>query len=84
MILLFALLSKILAGIDILILDFIYPDRANPIIPYRNNENCYTYYDIYLSVSTRISTNGRLEITFPQEFDGTYLRLLKDDIMDVL
>ena len=65
-------------------LDFIYPDRPNQIVPYRNNENCYTYYDIYLSASTRISTNGRLEITFPQELDGTYLRLLKDDIMDVL
>ncbi|CAD8140771.1 unnamed protein product [Paramecium octaurelia] len=74
MILLFAIITEIIA-------DFIYPDRANPIVPYRNNEDAYTFYDIFLSVSTRISSNGRLQITFPQEFDGTQLRLLQDDVM---
>lgn len=64
-------------------LGYIYPDRANPILPYRNNENAWTDYIFYLSFSTRIEKNAEMEIVFPIEYEASQIVLAKNDRMVV-
>jgi hypothetical protein len=46
-------------------LGFIYPDRSNPIQPYRNNLASTGYFDFYFRLETRISEEPKIVISFP-------------------
>lgn len=65
---------------------FVLPDKANPIIAYRNNDGAWSSYTFYLKMQTRIPANsqGEIRLTFPQDYgvgSGAGLYRLKDDTL---
>ena len=44
---------------------YIYPDRANPIVPNRNNQGAIANYTFYMSLQTSIYQSPTIIITFP-------------------
>ena len=55
---------------------FIYPDRSNPIQPYRNNLASIGYFDFYFRLETRISQEPKIMITFPSQTFSTVINPL--------
>jgi hypothetical protein len=52
-------------------LGFIYPDRSNPIQPYRNNVASIGYFDFYFRLETRVSEEPKIVITYPAQTFST-------------
>ncbi len=49
----------------------IYPDKPDPVVPFRNNEGAWSSYTFFLKLSTRIPPNsqGEIWIKFPEIFN---------------
>lgn len=49
----------------------IYPDKPDPVVPFRNNEGAWSSYTFFLKLSTRIPPNsqGEIWIKFPDTFN---------------
>lgn len=67
---------------------FVLPDKANPIIAYRNNDGAWGSYTFYLKMETRIPANskGEIRLTFPNDYgstSGASLFRLKDDTLSL-